>query len=89
MFGTTNDEMKTHAAADMVVRVPRHGTIQPPPAVLEAAKKLVESEGGTLKAEETVDPHSPEGEGVVSTINCVVLPFPAQCLHLTILPGSQ
>ncbi|KAG8858787.1 hypothetical protein FRB96_004924 [Tulasnella sp. 330] len=58
--------MKTHAAPDMVVRVPRHGTIPPPPAVVEAAKKLVESEGGILKAEETVDPHSPEGEGMAN-----------------------
>ncbi|KAG8991868.1 hypothetical protein FRB94_012203 [Tulasnella sp. JGI-2019a] len=58
--------MRTQAARDVVMKVPRHGTIAPPPAVLEMARKIVESEGGILKAEETVDPHSSEGEGVVN-----------------------
>jgi len=58
--------MRTQAAHDIVVKVPRHGTVAPSPDVLEVARKIVESEGGILKAEETVDPHSSEGEGVAN-----------------------
>lgn len=58
--------MKVQKSADVVIKVPRYGTLPAPPAVIDAAKKLVEREGGHLRAEETIDPHSPEGEAVVS-----------------------
>jgi len=58
--------MKSQASHDITVIVPRHGTLPPAKNVLNAAKTIVEQQGGVLKANESVDPHSPEGESVAN-----------------------
>ncbi|KAG9051163.1 hypothetical protein FS837_011278 [Tulasnella sp. UAMH 9824] len=56
--------MKGTAQPNIVIRVPRYGTVPAPPEVIEAAKKLSEKSGIPLKPNETIDPHSNVGESV-------------------------
>jgi hypothetical protein len=59
--------MKSPAPHDIVVRVPRYGTVPPSKEVLETAKRLAEASGTIFKPNDTIDPHSAEGESAVST----------------------
>jgi len=54
--------MKVTQKADVVLRVPRYGTVTPPREILDAARKVANN----FKPGETIDPHSPEGESVVN-----------------------
>lgn len=60
--------MRVPPTKNVVIRVPRFGTIPPAPEVIETAKKIVERQGGIFRPEETIDPHGTEGEGLVSHI---------------------
>lgn len=60
--------MKGTPQPNVVIRVPRYGTVPAPPEVIEAAKKLSEKSGTPFKPAETIDPHSNVGESVVSIL---------------------
>jgi len=49
---------------NVIVTVPRYGTLPPPPDVLRTAQKLMEKSGKIFKSNDNIDPHSAEGESV-------------------------
>lgn len=67
--------MKGTPQPNVVIRVPRYGTVPAPPEVIEAAQTLSEKSGTPLKPHETIDPHSNVGESVVSILffSCITI----------------